>query len=209
MRVDELDYFAFSYLNMTISEFCEYVESPANIIKGQLKITHEDAVSVLKVKNSNTTILQEYRTKSDIAYIYQYSKPWIVFISNSRDGWSSLAWAISKNVNIAGYSFKLDRGKCIENCINSFIFNNGVRVEERVVQTLIDNGKWVFYENGPLQKFESPENYRRRKIKDRLDYNILCEYCKKLGVNIVDDNFLYPRTESIIFERTYSKNWPS
>jgi len=203
MRVDELDYFAFSYLNMTLNEFVEYIESPRNKIRGSVETVHDDVVNVLGINNGEIVTLQKYRTSSDLAYMYMYSRSWIVFISSAIDGWQSLVWSISKNTNKISYSFKLDKGKKYLSCINSFVFNNGSKVEERVVQALIDDGKWRFYENGPLQQFESQENYRRRRIKDRVNYSILWEYCQRLGIDIAREGFLHPETESIVFERRY------
>ncbi len=60
---------------------------------------------------------------------------------------------------------------------------------ERRVSAINDGGKWVFATRGEPQAFEQPERYKARKIEDRLDWAMLSEYCKSLGIYPFDEEF--------------------
>jgi len=206
MQVNDLDYFAFSYIKMDIDGICSYLKSPLNMISGQLTMKNANVIDILKVKTSNSIVsLQEHRTKTDIACIYQYNKFGCIFISNINDGWASLVHMISVNNKSESYFFILDKEKKYINNINLFSFENGS--EERIVRTMVDGGKWVFYDNGPLQWFESPEYYERKIIRKRMNYLIVWEYCKKIGIDLENDLFFYPQTKVAVFERKKRRSY--
>jgi hypothetical protein len=67
-----------------------------------------------------------------------------------------------------------------------FYYNNGVR--KRIVRALYDM-KWTFYETGEPLPFEDIENYKKRKITDRINKDIITSYLLKIGLDINSADF--------------------
>ena len=61
-------------------------------------------------------------------------------------------------------------------------------VNEGYVRTVyaIKEFKWVFYEHGLPAYFEDLNNYKARRIKDRLNSRIIINYLEKQGINLLD-----------------------
>ena len=57
--------------------------------------------------------------------------------------------------------------------------------KERVIYALKED-RWVFYEEGDILPFENPEYYKRRRIRDRINNEIIIEYLAKCGINFYD-----------------------
>ena len=72
--------------------------------------------------------------------------------------------------------------------------------KERVVYTHVES-KWEYCEIGPIQYFENPEYYKRKKIKDRVNNEILNEYMAKMGFKIWSDDFYKSSKDGIYFEQ--------
>jgi hypothetical protein len=51
----------------------------------------------------------------------------------------------------------------------------------RLVQVLRDTDKWEFIERGPVQPFENPVNYKKRRRRDRLTRDDLLKYMRSFG----------------------------
>jgi len=124
-----------------------------------------------------------------------------IMISNYSDGWITLGNKISNESSSFHYNFRLSKGEN-ENLINSFTFwNNGKN--QRVVYTIKDP-KWLFYEQGNPLWFENVENYKKRLIRDRLNFEILVSYCEKIGIYILNKNFFASEDNAIYLEQI---NW--
>ncbi|WP_077027379.1 hypothetical protein [Fuerstiella marisgermanici] len=52
-----------------------------------------------------------------------------------------------------------------------------------------DNGKWGFFVGGEIQSFEEPSNYRKRRIADRLNQDLIQRYFDRIGFDISADEF--------------------
>ena len=71
--------------------------------------------------------------------------------------------------------------------------------EERLVYANKED-RWIFYEEGKPLPFENEAYYKRRIIKERLNYDIIVEYLSKMGINLLDiDEGV---TNCMTFERT-------
>ena len=46
--------------------------------------------------------------------------------------------------------------------------------------------RWQFYAKGPINSIEEIEFYKNRKIRDRLNKEILLHYLKKMGISFWD-----------------------
>lgn len=138
---------------------------------------------------------QEYGGKDKIYFFHPLSyKSDVLMVTNKQDGRWSLAHFLSKNLDLEFYSITISNNK-IPDPKNQFLFEkNGQCI--RVIQAMKDP-KWVFYEEGEVLWFENLDYYRNRYIKDRLNKEIIIEYCYKLGFEILNEEFW--RAEKAIF----------
>ena len=120
----------------------------------------------------------------------------IFFISNRRDGMSSLCHNISRDLECKHYGFRISKDEeAYYGCTFSYC-NKGK--DERSVLAYMED-RWVFWQEGELLPFENPAYYSNRFIKKRLNYDILVEYLGKMGINLfdIDSNV----TNCMTFER--------
>lgn len=69
-----------------------------------------------------------------------------------------------------------------DNPFFKFYFSNP-DLEERLIQAYKED-RWIFYEEGKPLSFENLDYYKRRRITDRLNNNIIKEYMIRLGIDI-------------------------
>lgn len=77
--------------------------------------------------------------------------------------------------------------------------------EERIIYTHVES-KWEFFQIGPIQEFENLDHYKSRKIKDRLNNEIVNAYLSSLGYEIGSDSFYKSHKSGIYFEQLSWKN---
>lgn len=51
------------------------------------------------------------------------------------------------------------------------------------------DGRWPWHESGPVQSFEDPSCYQRRRVRDRLDRPRLVSYLRDLGIRVDEPGF--------------------
>lgn len=107
----------------------------------------------------------------------------IFFISNRRDGMSSLCQNLSRELGCKLYKFGISKGEETYYGCKLFYYNKGK--DERVILAYMED-RWVFWQEGELLPFENPAYYSNRFIKKRLNYDILVEYLGKMGINLFD-----------------------
>jgi len=64
--------------------------------------------------------------------------------------------------------------------------------KERIIYTLKDGAKWIFYEKGESQFFEKNVSYTEKKAYEKFNYEKLLLLCKNLGVNFSEKDFFIP-----------------
>ncbi len=120
----------------------------------------------------------------------------VVFLSSVTDGWPTLlnkyygiyqreticVGLCDKETNFPFYNFKYQMG-----------------IRNRVIQAMKDSNKWEFFENGELLPFEDELNYKKRKISDRLNNEIIHEYLKINGIDITIEEFWKSKDMAIEF----------
>jgi hypothetical protein len=76
--------------------------------------------------------------------------------------------------------------------LSTFMFNY-YRDYRRIARSLgigrEENGRWLCCLDGPVQPFENPDYYLRRRIRDRLNREVITEYLQKLGYDITKNEF--------------------
>jgi len=121
------------------------------------------------------------------------------FFSNYQDGLNSLIHVWNQRYGKRAVSIRLSNDSICDyphHEINVKTTEN----EERVVYTHVAS-KWEFFQTGPVQEFEDTENYKAKKIKDRLNNDIVNKYLYKLGFKIWEEDFYKSNNKGIYFER--------
>ncbi len=120
----------------------------------------------------------------------------VVFLSSVNDGWPTL---LNKY-----YSIYQRETICVGLCDKetSFPFYNfeyKIGIQNRVIQAMKDTNKWEFFESGELLPFENELHYKKRKISDRLNNEIIHEYLKINDIDITIDEFWKSKEMAIEF----------
>lgn len=133
-----------------------------------------------------------------IFYVPKLNSNVVIMVSNYSDGWQTLINFISDGLKIDAYNFRITMDEGYSDPFNSFsFFKNGTLI--RTVYVMKDP-KWVFYEQGEIQWFEDETYYSRRLIKDRLNQEVLLNYCTKLNLDFAKKEF-WESKQSIVIER--------
>lgn len=126
-----------------------------------------------------------------------------VVLGNSG-GWATLCNYICKNIGLRNTQFDM-------NSENSTIKRNSLFVHEkgnqiRAVQAIInDFNNWEFTSRGIIMPYENTNYYEKINIKERLNKEILIEYCIKYGLNILDDTFFNSNQKALYIKRNTTK----
>ena len=136
-----------------------------------LKFTNES-----HLEKVNCLIWQPKSIKSDI----------VVFLSNMPDGWPTLlnVYFSKYNHDIISIVLSADTQKFP---LYRFEFKNGAK--QRIIQSIKDSDKWEFFQSGLVLPFEKTENYKSRKVSDRLNNDIIKGYLLENGISLEVSDF--------------------
>ncbi|MCS2774107.1 hypothetical protein NXW80_06765 [Bacteroides fragilis] len=193
MVIEQLSYFTFSCIQCSLENIVKTLSSDF-LENGKRKLSFKpfmfDLYDICPLKGG---------VHFEKAYFFMppTNRNVCVMYSNLSDGWNTLARWLSSKIQCDCYNFQITNIDSPDS-MNSFQFiQNGINV--RTVYAMKDP-KWIFYENGIIQWFESESYYKRKFIKNRLNKDILLSYCAKLGFTITDDKF-WESKDAVLFER--------
>lgn len=185
-----MDYFVFNYLSIDLDKVSLILKK---IFDKRKYAIRQD---LLYVDMPEKPILGGRHFPRAVFFVPKNSEGKTIMISNYSDGWITLGNIISNESKTSNYNFKLSKD---ENLINSLIYwDNGQN--KRVVYTMKDS-QWVFYEQGIPLWFEDTNNYNKRLIKNRLNYEILVSYCEKMDLKILSEDFFKSDKEAVYIEQ--------
>lgn len=185
-----MDYFVFNYLNIDLDNVSLILKK---IFDNRKYVIRQD---LLYVDLPEKPMSGGRHFPRAVFFIPKDCKDKTIMISNYSDGWITLGNIISNESNTFNYNFRLSKD---ENLINSLTYwNNGQN--QRVVYTMKDP-QWIFYEQGIPLWFEDINNYQKRYIKNRLNYEILISYCEKMGIEILNEDFFKSDKEAVYIEQ--------
>jgi hypothetical protein len=121
----------------------------------------------------------------------------IVQYSNYEDGLITLSCHISDNLNEPFYQFSFSNSDHLDKKFSLERYVNGEIL--RVVYAMQDP-KWVFYEQGEILSFEDVTNYEKKRKPNRLNKEIIIDYCSQLGFDIKNDNFWESSEPALFYE---------
>jgi hypothetical protein len=117
-----------------------------------------------------------------IVFKNEYSN--VIYTDNTNEGYISLIKNLCEKNDYQVVSCRIYENDIFPGCF--FYYYNG-RSIQRIIQSYKDGKNWVFYEKGPIQYFENPSNYLKRKKSERLTFEIMTEYFARLGIEILAD----------------------
>ena len=147
-------------------------------------------------------ILEDY-------YIQQYNAPRVQYIlyapksnphttvmfANIMDGYARLTQFVSKKYGLEYYNVRISDGTSQMAEAYHFHYYSPSRVRHLLCY---QDPQWEFYEEGEPLEFEDVELYKSRLKKNRLNREIILQYLKRLGWDIMNENFW--RTENVVYE---------
>jgi hypothetical protein len=123
-----------------------------------------------------------------------------VFFPNFYDGWYTAVYNYTRLYNKSAYQvgFTVDETKEYPAYFFNFFYINKGQIIQRTVHAIKQN-KWVFYAGEAPLAIEDVKNYTKKKIKDRINNEIIIDYLKKAGYNLTDNKFYTANKNAILF----------
>jgi hypothetical protein len=147
-----------------------------------------------EIQLSDGLIISEIEEKSDNDFVEVLIwKPESIhfdltgFFTNMSDGWDVLLGNYSRQFNEDVISIKLSKAKT-EYPIYSFEYKK-MGETQRLIRSIKEIDKWEFFEKGNVQQFENIDNYKKRRIADRINNEIIIGYLEKNQIDIEDESF--------------------
>lgn len=121
-------------------------------------------------------------------YLFQATHgDWVAFVDNSILGTDGSAPSVLSDI----LNCRMLRMTCSDNG-NIFEYKNPIAKNEldklRTISVTKESG-WGFHTYGELLPFEKPEYYKAKKIKDRLNKEILEEYFLNFNIQLFNETF--------------------
>lgn len=175
----DFNYLTFSVFD--ISDFKLFTDAVKVIFEKQLRTGKAELYSEtpnpsgwVNPKSGGAHLPQFYCWQSGI---YPHK---VFFISNYEDGLSTVCRTIQKELKCNYVTCALSNG--LEAPFYKFYFSSS-SFEERLIQVYKDD-RWIFYEEGKPLSFEKLDYYRKRRIRNRLNNEIIKEYMLELGIDV-------------------------
>jgi hypothetical protein len=123
-----------------------------------------------------------------------------VFFPNLIDGWYTAVYNYTRlnNKSSIQVGFTVDSAKSLPAYSFKFIFIDNGQLQERTVHAIMED-RWVFFNKGNPLKIEDVDNYSKKKIKDRINNEIIIGYLQKAGYDLTDPNFFTSNKSTILF----------
>ncbi len=110
-----------------------------------------------------------------------------VLVSNLSDGWFTLVNRLCRQLQVFCVSVRSMGEGAPYPCDEIRVYNGGDVI--RCVRAMLDGDRWQFFEKGSLQSFEACENYKERRVRDRLNRQIIIDYLRQSGVELWEADF--------------------
>jgi hypothetical protein len=119
------------------------------------------------------------------------------FFANLEDGWQTMVYSLAKKLGCE--CLRLTSSTESDGYPqNSFsLIQSGVPI--RTLMAGKDDRGWEFFEDGDPLPIEDPSHYQRRRIRDRLNRDIIVGYANKLGWPIDEDDFWTSQESAVYF----------
>ncbi len=123
-------------------------------------------------------------------YIYMQKDSFIIYRNNCIDGWINRIRNKALNNNLRVVHVVINDEKPYPGYQLQY-YNKG---KERIIYSIYDGSRWMFYSKGEQQSFENNNNYNEKGPTKKFNKEKILEYCKNLGI-IIDENFFKPTSK--------------
>ena len=107
-------------------------------------------------------------------------------IANLADGWATMCNVLAGQ--LPGMSILVRSATAQEYPLTDLqVWDKGESV--RYVRAMREEPSWEFFSKGDPMEFENLDHYKRRRIADRLNRDILVEYLARLGWDLASPTF--------------------
>ena len=195
MYVINLNSFTFAIIYGDITLIKNYLE---NQNKYEYRILYEN-IDIEKFYFDNMYLQPIKGIMKGIFYNPIINQNVTLVLGNGMGCWGTLCNHLSSNLMIKHIQITMNEENQ-NNLINQLIVREGKKTIRAVQMILGDNDKMEFVQTGTPLWFENIEYYKKHKIKDRINKNILLEYSKKIGIDLTDNYLFKTRQKSLYVE---------
>jgi hypothetical protein len=123
-----------------------------------------------------------------------------VFFPNFSDGWYTAVYNYTRLYNKSAFQvgFTIDNAMEYPAYFFNFFFTDKGQIKERTVHAIKED-KWVFFAKDNPLAIEDVDNYSKKKIKNRINNEIIIGYLKKAGYDLTDNNFFKSNRNAVLF----------
>lgn len=176
-------YFSFSiFKGCTFEEFTDAVLNhdffKALLDKDKASFIPQDKLDLRKYIDPETGATLEH-----FSWWASESYPNMVFLSsNQADGFYSGCYSLRSRLGCSYVNFTVSQEGDLESYNKNSFYYMGPDKKERVVYSLKED-RWTFYQEGDPLPFEDLSHYGKRRVKDRINFDIIKEYLLKIGID--------------------------
>lgn len=131
---------------------------------------------------------KEYNPQAKTVAVYELESaaPVTLIESNLNDGYLSLSHVLARELTTT--TFAVVRSKLADHSeypIEEFgLINESQGGYIRHIWAALDTGGWKFANTGELLRFEEPDHYKKRSIRDRFTRIHIVDFLQELGVDL-------------------------
>ncbi len=191
------DYFKLSIIQDNIDNVTENL----GILLSDMSLTKKELTDVDFKKVCSTKTLPYNSNKIKFIIFEPSTNPGVtVFFPNFVDGWYTAVYNYTRLNNKSAFQvgFTVDNTTEYPAYFFKFFFVDKGQIKERTVHA-IKEGKWVFFAKDNPLVIEDTDNYSKKKIKDRINNEIIIDYLRKAGYDLTDNNFFMSNRNAILF----------
>jgi hypothetical protein len=191
------DYFKISIIEDNIDNVAENL----NTLLSDMSLKKKEMKDVDFKKVCSTRTLPYNSNKIKFIIFEPLTNPGVtVFFSNFADGWFTAVYNYTRLNNKTAFQvgFTVADTKQYPAYFFKFFFVDKGQIKERTVHAIKED-KWVFFASDNPLEIEDTGNYLKKKIKDRINNEIIIGYLKKAGYDLTDHNFFKSNRNAILF----------
>jgi len=123
-----------------------------------------------------------------------------VFFPNFVDGWYTAVYNYTRLYSKSAFQVGFTTNNTIEYpaYFFTFFYIDKEQIKVRTVHAIKED-KWVFYIGDKPLSIEDKNNYLKKKIKDRINNEIILDYLKKAGYDLTLNSFFKSNRKAILF----------
>ncbi|BDC91972.1 hypothetical protein [Treponema bryantii] len=161
----------------------------------------DELFDLSKYSNLSINFIHEKRSKDEIkplnnvtglkkyeGYLFRQKDSFVVYVNNISDNWITNIEFTCAKYGYEGLYIFVDN-ESMYPAYELYYFNGA---KKRVIYSMKDGERWVFFENGPEQDFEMGDLYKERGTTKKFNYEKMKNFCMNLGVNIENPDLLIP-----------------